>query len=167
MIDESPSTVGNVNVLGGQHNPRAQNRDWSTNPQTWLRTQTCSVVAQSPRSLNRRTSRPVPERIMLGGWYSPQAVVWADWSTSSRAYHDRWSVQSPGYQVCLTKKILLIFLKKSYRHINVRCDRASCHLVSLLHKKRGRRTVNPLIAGIKKGNQQLLKNGHQIYYGSS
>jgi len=103
----------------------------------------CSVVGTVPRLSNPRTGRPVPQRIMLGGRYSPQATmsVWP--------------------------KILLILWKKSYRHINMRCDRASYHLVSLLHKKGRRRTIHPLIVGIKNGNQQLLKKGHQIYCGSS
>jgi len=113
--------------------------NWSTSPRAYLARWSITV----PRLSNGRTGRPVPEHIMLGGRYSPQV-----------------------YHVHLTKDPTY-FLKKSYRHINVRCDGASCHLVSLLHKKGGLRTVHPLIAGIKKGNQQLLKNGHQIYCDSS
>jgi len=133
---------------------------------------------------------------MLGGWYSPQDVEWADWSTSPRACHARWSVQSPGcrmgrlvdqslsmscsvvgivlrlsngqtgrpvpehvmlggryspqvYHVCLTKSPTFL-LKKPYRHINVRCDRASYHIVRLLHKKVCLVTVQPLFARSKK-----------------
>jgi len=148
----------------------------------------CSVVGTVPRLSNGRTSRPVPEPFVLGSryspqviewvnWstsprayhvrYSPQVVVWANWSTSPQAYHARWSVQSLDISCPSDQRSYLCFVKKSYHHINVRCDRASCHLVSLLHKKGGLRIVHPLIAGIKKGNRQLLKNGHKIYCGSS
>ena len=50
----------------------------------------------SPRLSRGQTGRPVPEHLMLGGRYSPQDVEWADRSTSPRACHARWSVQSQG-----------------------------------------------------------------------
>ena len=56
----------------------------------------CSVVDTAPRLSKEQTGRPVPEHIMLGGRYSPQDIDKADWSTCPRAYHARWSVQSPG-----------------------------------------------------------------------
>jgi len=161
------------------------------------------LVSRCNHSLSKRqTGRSVPEHFVLGGRYSPQDVEEEDWSTSPRAFHARWSVQSPRCRksrlvdqslsiscsvvgtvprmlkrqtgrlvpehfMSICPKILLFFLKKCHRHINAQCDRASCHLVSLLHKKKSPRTVHPLIAGIKKGNQQLLKNNHLIYCGSS
>jgi len=60
---------------------------------------------------------------MLGGRYSPQVVEWVNWSASPRAYH-----------VSLAKDRAYL-LKKSYLRIIVRCDGASCHIVSLLHKR--------------------------------
>ena len=41
-----------------------------------------------------QTDRPVPKRIVLSGRCSPQTFEWGDWSTSPRAYHTRWSIQS-------------------------------------------------------------------------
>jgi len=59
----------------------------------------CLVVRTVPRISNGQTGGPVPERLMLGGRYSPQDIKWADWSTSPRASHAWWSVQSSGYQM--------------------------------------------------------------------
>jgi hypothetical protein len=54
----------------------------------------CSVVSTVPRMANEQTGQPVLEYILLGGRYSPQDGEWADWSTSPRVCHARWSVQS-------------------------------------------------------------------------
>jgi len=55
----------------------------------------CSVVGTVTSLSIVRTGRPVPELIVLGGWYSPHLVDWANWSTSPRAHRAQWSVQSP------------------------------------------------------------------------
>ena len=179
--DETNQPVPEYGVLGGQWNHR----------------------------LSRgRAGRPVPEHLTLGGRYSPQDAKWTDWSTSPRASHARWSVQSPGcrmgrqvdqspsmscsvvstvprmsngqtgrpvpehvmlggryspqvYHVCLTKSPTFL-LKKPYRRINVRCDRASCHIVRLLHKKVPLVTVQPLFAQSKKRKPSIMQKSHYI-----
>ena len=145
---------------------------------------------------------------MLGGRYSPQIIDWANWSASPRAYHARWSVQSPDYRLgevvgqspsisCsvvgtvpglsigrtgrpVPEHIMLggryssrayhvrlaegraFLLKKSYRRINMQCDKASCHIVSLLHKKGRLLTVQPLFTRTKKRKPAIIQKGHQI-----
>ena len=162
----------------------------------------------SPRLSRGQTGRPVPEHLMLGGRYSPQDVEWVDWSTSPRACHARWSVQSPGYRMdrlvnqslsmsCsvvgtvlrmsngqtgrpVPKHVMLggwyspqvyhvyltksptFRLKKPYRRINVRCDRASYHIVRLLHKKVHLVTMQPLFARSKKRKPSIMQKSHQI-----
>jgi len=138
----------------------------------------CSVVGTVPRLSNDRASRPVPERIMLGGRYSPQTFKWSGWSTSPRAYHARWSVQSPNFQMnglvdqfpsvlCSVvstvpklsnkpNKLITWLLKTSCRLTNLRCDEAPCYLVSLSHKKGCLLSAQPLITWIKKGKPTII-----------
>jgi len=76
----------------------------------------CSVVGTVSRSPNWQTGRPVPEHTVLGGRYSPQISKLAVWSTSSRAYSARWSVQSP--RTLILHQFLSVILKKASYHIN-------------------------------------------------
>jgi len=70
----------------------------------------------------------------------------------------------PRYIMSVWPRILLIFLKKLYRRINVRCDGASCHIVRLWHKKVRLVTVQPLFAQSKKRKPSIIQKSHQINY---
>ena len=95
------------NGAGWSTSPRAYHAWWSVQSPDFQMSGlvdlspsvSCSVVGTVPRLSNERAGRPVPERIILGGRYSPQTFKWAGWSTSPRAYHARWSVQSPDFQM--------------------------------------------------------------------
>jgi hypothetical protein len=145
-------------MLGGRYSLQdVEWADWSTSPRAcharWLvqsqgcrmgrlvdqsPRMSCSVVGTVLRMSNGQTGRPVPEHVMLDGRYSPQV-----------------------YHVYLTKTPTFL-LKKPYRCINVRCDRASCHIVRLLHKNVPLVTVQPLFAQSKKRKPSIMQKSHQI-----
>ena len=123
-------------MLGGRCSPQISKlADWTTSPRAYrvrwsvqsLDLQTgrsddqslsipCSVVSAVPRSPNWLTGRPVPEHTVLDGRCSPQISKLADCTTSPRAYHARWSVQSPG--TLIFHQFLSLILKKASCHIN-------------------------------------------------
>ena len=147
-----------VKLANWSTSPRAYHARWSVQSPACQLSElvdqspsvSCSVVGTVPSLSIVRTGRPVPERIVLGGRYSPQFVDWAN-----------WSVQSPSIS-CLSNQRSCLSFEKMYRRINVQCDGASCHIVSLLRKKGRVLTVQPLFARTKKRKPAIIQKGHQI-----